>query len=166
MRKILIAMAAITLSAAPAHAQFENFFGSNGFAGFDGNNANAGCVSGASGMGMMGMGLTSCNSNAGGDYENQTFSVQGGTFDRSVTGGFSQGGSTTNGISSIWNSDGGTKTGGNSIVSGATTNNGSGVQYNGNVWGSFEQGSASSFSGSSNVNTSSWFSLGRFGFAD
>lgn len=140
MRKILIAMAAFTLSATPAHAQFENFFGSNGFAGFDGNNANAGCVSGASGMGMMGFGLTSCNSNAGGDYENQTYSVQGGTFDGSVTGGFSQGG--------------------NSIVSGATTNYGSGVQYDGNVWGSFEQGSASSFSGSSNVKTSSWFTLG------
>lgn len=160
MRKILIAMAAITLSAAPAHAQFENFFGSNGFAGFDGNNASAGCVSGASGMGMMGMGGTVCNSNAGGDYQNQSYSVQGGTFDGSVQGGFSNNGGTNNGISSIWNSDGGEKTGGNSIVSGGSSGYGAGVQYEGNVWGSFEQGSASSFSGSSNVNTTSWFTLG------
>ena len=160
MRKILIAMAAITLSTTPAHAQFENFLGSNGFAGFNGNNANAGCVSGASGMGMMGMGRTSCSSDAGGDYQSQSYSVQGGEFHGGAQGGFSNGGGSNHTISSVWNSDGGAKTGGNSIIGGGNSSYGAGVQYTGEVWGSFEQGSASSFSGSSNVKTNSWFTVG------
>lgn len=163
MRKIVIALTAIAVSAAPAHAQFENFFGSNGFAGFNGNTANAGCVSGASGMGMMGMGGTSCVSNAGGEYQSQDYAVQGGEFHGVAQGGFSNNSGSNHGISSIWNSDGGAKTGGNTIGGAGNSGSAAGVQYQGDVWGSFEQGSASSFSGSSNVLTTSWFTQGGGG---
>ena len=126
MRKIALAFAAMTISAAPASAQFENFFGSNGFAGFDGNTANAGCVSGASGTGM-GLGGTTCSSTSGGSYNSQRT----GTFDGEIVGGFSNNSANSHGISSIWASDGGDKTGGNTIGGANNTASSAGLSYSG-----------------------------------
>ena len=151
MRKIALAFAAMTISAAPASAQFENFFGSNGFAGFDGNTANAGCVSGASGTGM-GLGGTTCSSTSGGSYNSQSFASQTGTFDGEIVGGFSNNSANSHGISSIWASDGGDKTGGaNNTASSA------GLSYSGGTWGVYDQGSFASFNGGSTVTTNSFF---------
>ncbi len=160
MRKIVIAMAAIALSSAPAHAQFETFFGSNGFAGFNGSTANAGCLSGASGMGLMGRGATTCESAAGGNYAHRDFAQQQGTFDGQITGGYSNNSAATYGISSVWNANGGPKTGSNSIVGGSNNASAAGIQFQGNTWGSFNQFTDSQFAGTSSVHTTSWFTLG------
>ena len=159
MRKFVIAIAALAISAAPVHAQFEDFAGSEGFAGFNGNTANAGCVSGASGSAMWGMGATGCTATAGGEYQSQNYSVQGGQIEGQVGGGYSNASGYNSSISSVWNANGsGEKTGGNTIGGSNSGNSANGVTYSGSVWGSFEQGSANSFSGSSNVTTNSWFS--------
>lgn len=157
MRKIALAFAAMTISAAPAHAQFENFFSSNGFAGFDGNTANAGCVSGASGTAGMGLGGTTCSSTSGGSYDSQSFAAQTGTFDGDIAGGFSNNAANSHGISSIWVSDGGDKTGGNTIGGANNTASSAGLSYTGGTWGVYDQGSFSSFNGGSTVTTNSFF---------
>lgn len=162
MRKFVIAIAALAISAAPAHAQFEDFAGSEGFAGFSGNTGNAGCVSGASGSAMWGMGGTSCNSSATGDYSNTDYSVQAGTFDGDINGGFSETSGFNSSISSVWSMENGedAKSGGNTIGIGSSNTSGAGVSYTGSTWGSFEQGSLSTFEGTSSVETSSWFLQG------
>ena len=160
MRKIMFAVAAIAVSAAPAQAQFETFFGSNGFAGFNGSTANAGCLSGASGMGMMGMGRTTCESSAGGAYAHQDYSQQQGKFDGQIQGGYANNSASTYGISSIWESNGGPKTGSNSVVGGVNNGSSAGIQYTGNVWGTFNQFTNSTFAGNAGVHTTSRFRLG------
>ena len=162
MRKFVIAIAALAISAAPAHAQFEDFAGSEGFAGFNGNTANAGCVSGASGSAMWGMGATGCRATAGGEYQSQNYSVQGGQIEGQVGGGYSNASGFNSSISSVWSMENGedAKSGGNTIGIGSSNTSGAGVSYSGSTWGSFEQGSLSTLEGTSSVATNSWFLQG------
>ena len=85
-----------------------------------------------------------------------------GDFDGDINGGFSETSGFNSSISSVWSMENGedAKSGGNTIGIGSSNTSGAGVSYTGSTWGSFEQGSLSTFEGTSSVATNSWFLQG------
>ena len=160
MRNILIAAVALVASTGTAHAQFEDFIGSNAFGGFNGTTGNAGCISGASAT-AGGSGTTTCESAFNGDYSFNSFEqVVGAEFNQVQTGTFQTGNQSSYGIQSIWQSDSGPKTGGNTIsaLSGSVDQFG-GEQTTAITGGVFNSGTSSTFNGWVSGSTTSTYTI-------